>query len=160
MGEKRISDCVVCVCVCMCVTVGWSEQEAAIEGGVKLQIVNLLKAFRVLRRKLSWKTFTKLGGDVERSSMHSNQYLTSFPPVRNVDSSNCGSEQYHSAGSAGSRLTWQVSNFTRPPFARAANRIRHSTKSKGVEPTVPRRPTGRSSRDERHHRAALSEQSR
>ncbi|PXF47056.1 Immediate early response 3-interacting protein 1 [Gracilariopsis chorda] len=29
--------------------VGWSEQEAAIEGGVKLQIVNLLKAFRVLR---------------------------------------------------------------------------------------------------------------
>ncbi|CAN8065377.1 unnamed protein product [Agarophyton chilense] len=32
--------------------VGWSEQQAAIEGGVKLQIVNLLKAFRVLRRKL------------------------------------------------------------------------------------------------------------
>lgn len=29
--------------------VGWSEQEAALHGGVKLQIVNLLKAFRVLR---------------------------------------------------------------------------------------------------------------
>lgn len=29
--------------------VGWSEQEAALDGGVKLQIVNLLKAFRVLR---------------------------------------------------------------------------------------------------------------
>lgn len=30
--------------------VGWSEQEAALDGGLKLQIVNLLKAFRVLRR--------------------------------------------------------------------------------------------------------------
>lgn len=34
-------------------TVGWSEQDAAIDGGVKLQIVNLLKAFRVLRCKFS-----------------------------------------------------------------------------------------------------------
>lgn len=30
-------------------TVGWSEHDAAMDGGVKLQIVNLLKAFRVLR---------------------------------------------------------------------------------------------------------------
>lgn len=29
--------------------VGWSEQEASLHGGIKLQIVNLLKAFRVLR---------------------------------------------------------------------------------------------------------------
>lgn len=29
--------------------VGWSEQEASMQGGIKLQIVNLLKAFRVLR---------------------------------------------------------------------------------------------------------------
>lgn len=29
--------------------VGWSEHDAAMDGGVKLQIVNLLKAMRVLR---------------------------------------------------------------------------------------------------------------
>lgn len=33
--------------------VGWSEHDAALSGGVKLQIVNLLKAFRVLRCKQS-----------------------------------------------------------------------------------------------------------
>lgn len=32
--------------------VGWSEHDAQIDGGVKLQIVSLLKAFRVLRGRL------------------------------------------------------------------------------------------------------------